>query len=51
MEVLFRRQQKRGGIIDVEAEKNKFLIETRVCMLPYVVFYLVILLVYSNINP
>ena len=32
METLFLRQQKRGGIIDIEAEKNKFLIETKVCI-------------------
>ena len=31
MKAVFQRQQKRGGIIDIEAEKNKFLIETKVC--------------------
>ena len=29
MGALFQRQKKRGGIIDIEAEKKKFLIETK----------------------
>ena len=33
MRKIFLRQQKRGGIIDVEAEKNKFLIATKVQLL------------------
>ena len=32
MSAMFQRQQQRGGIIDVEAERNKFLIETKVCL-------------------
>ena len=30
MKAIYLRQQKQGGIIDLEAEKNKYLIETKV---------------------
>ncbi len=30
MKEVFKRQQKRGGIIDIEAEKKKFLIQSKV---------------------